>query len=88
MARTAKVTALHRLIYWGLKNFASPEANMLILRHFTLATELLGFIKANAGNVKITPAEIEVPAERRKPAGELVGLARRYTPRTEDPCGS
>jgi hypothetical protein len=45
--------ALHRLIYWGLKNFASPEANMLILRHFTLATELLAFIKANAGDVTI-----------------------------------
>jgi hypothetical protein len=44
---------LHELIYWGLKNFASPEANTLILRHFTLATELLGFIKANAGPVHI-----------------------------------
>jgi hypothetical protein len=45
--------ALHRLIHWGLKTFASPEANMLILRHFTLATELLAFIKANAGAVTI-----------------------------------
>lgn len=44
---------LHRLIYWGLKTFCSPEANTLILRHFTLATELLAFIKANAGPVKI-----------------------------------
>jgi hypothetical protein len=44
---------LHQLIYWGLKNFASPEANTLILRHFTLATELLAFIKANAGPVEI-----------------------------------
>jgi hypothetical protein len=45
--------ALHRLIHWGLKTFASPEANMLILRHFTLATELLAFIKTNAGAVAI-----------------------------------
>jgi hypothetical protein len=45
--------ALHRLIYWGLKTFCSPEANTLILRHFTIATELLAFIKANAGPVKI-----------------------------------
>jgi hypothetical protein len=45
--------ALHELIYWGLKNFASPEANTLILRHFTLATELLAFIKANAGAVAV-----------------------------------
>jgi hypothetical protein len=44
---------LHWLIYWGLKTFASPEANVLILRHFTLATELLAFIKANAGPVVI-----------------------------------
>jgi hypothetical protein len=44
---------LHELIYWGLKHFASPEANTLILRHFTLATEILGFIKANAGPVEI-----------------------------------
>jgi hypothetical protein len=44
---------LHELIYWGLKNFVSPEGNTLILRHFTLATELLGFIKANAGPVHI-----------------------------------
>jgi len=45
--------ALHELIYRGLKHFASPEANTLILRHFTLATELLAFIKANAGPVEI-----------------------------------
>jgi hypothetical protein len=45
--------ALHRFIHWGLKHFGSPEANTLILRHFTLATELLAFIKANAGPVKI-----------------------------------
>jgi hypothetical protein len=45
--------ALHELIYWGLKNFAAPEANALILRHFTIATELLAFIKANAGPVEI-----------------------------------
>ena len=44
---------LHELIYWGLKTFASPEANTLILRHFTLATELLAFIKTNAGPVEI-----------------------------------
>jgi hypothetical protein len=44
---------LHELIYWGLKTFASPEANTLILRHFTLATELLDFIKVNAGPVEI-----------------------------------
>lgn len=39
---------LHWLIYWGLKTFATPEANFLILRHFNIGTELLAFIRANA----------------------------------------
>ena len=44
---------LHQLIYWGLRTFASPEANTLILRHFNIGTEILAFIKANAGPVEI-----------------------------------
>jgi hypothetical protein len=44
---------LHRLIHWGLRNFASPEANTLILRHFHIGTEILAFIKANAGEVQV-----------------------------------
>jgi len=44
---------LHRLIHWGLRTFASPEANTLILRHFHIGTEILAFIKANAGSVAI-----------------------------------
>ncbi|QUD87935.1 DUF6999 family protein [Phenylobacterium montanum] len=44
---------LHRLIHWGLRTFASPEANLLILRHFHIGTEILAFIKANAGGVEI-----------------------------------
>lgn len=44
---------LHRLIGWGLKTFASPDANTLILRHFHIGTELLAFIKANAGPVSV-----------------------------------
>lgn len=45
--------ALHRLIHWGLKTFCTPEANTLILRHFHIGTELLAFIKANAGPVEV-----------------------------------
>lgn len=45
--------ALHRLIHWGLKTFCTPEANSLILRHFHIGTELLAFIKANAGPVEV-----------------------------------
>ncbi|KRB49368.1 hypothetical protein [Phenylobacterium sp. Root700] len=44
---------LHRLIHWGLRTFCTPEANTLILRHFHVGTELLAFIKANAGPVEI-----------------------------------
>jgi hypothetical protein len=40
---------LHRLIHWGLRTCASPEANTLILRHFHIGTEILAFIRANAG---------------------------------------
>jgi hypothetical protein len=41
--------ALHKLIHWGLRNFASKDANFLIMRHFHIGTEILAFIKANAG---------------------------------------
>lgn len=44
---------LHRTIHWGLKVFGSPDANFLILRHFHVGTELLAFIKANAGPVEV-----------------------------------
>jgi hypothetical protein len=44
---------LHRLIHWGLRNFCTPEANTLILRHFHIGTELLAFIKGNAGPVEV-----------------------------------
>ena len=53
---------LHKLIHWGLKTFCTPDANTLILRHFHVGTELLAFIKANAG-----PVEVEtVPLRPRK----------------------
>ncbi|MBY0565063.1 MAG: hypothetical protein K2P58_12855 [Hyphomonadaceae bacterium] len=44
---------LHRTIHWGLRSFGSPDANFLILRHFHIGTELLAFMKANAGPVTI-----------------------------------
>ena len=40
---------LHRTIHFGLRTFATPDANTLILRHFHIGTEILGFIAANAG---------------------------------------
>lgn len=44
---------LHRVIHWGLRTFCTPEANTLILRHFNIGTELLAFIKGNAGPVEV-----------------------------------
>lgn len=44
---------LHRSIRWGLAIFGSRDANFLILRHFHIGTELLAFIKANAGEVAV-----------------------------------
>jgi hypothetical protein len=44
---------LHGLIYWGLKTFATPEANLLILRHFHIGTEILSFIKDNVPGLEI-----------------------------------
>lgn len=44
---------LHRLIYWGLKYFVSPEANFLILRHFHIGSEILAFIASNVPAVKM-----------------------------------
>lgn len=47
---------LHKSIHWGLRTFGSPECNLLILRHFHVGTELLAFLKANAG---VDPASVE-----------------------------
>lgn len=41
--------ALHALLVWGLKRFVRPEANRLLLRHFTLGSEILDFIARNSG---------------------------------------
>src|SRR5215475_801617 len=43
---------LHRLIYWGLKYFVSPEANFLIVRHFHIGSEILAFIAGNVPGVR------------------------------------
>jgi hypothetical protein len=49
--------ALHKLIHWGLRNFATRDANFLIMRHFHIGTEILAFIKANSGvaNIETVP---------------------------------
>lgn len=44
---------LHRLLAWGLKNFVSPHANLLIFRHFHVGSELLQFVAANIEGVNV-----------------------------------
>ena len=39
---------LHRSIAWGMRRFLSPDANLLILRHFHLGAQILRFISDNA----------------------------------------
>jgi hypothetical protein len=45
-------TLLHRLLEWNMKTFMSPDANLLVMRHFHLGTEILRFIADNA-HVKV-----------------------------------
>jgi hypothetical protein len=44
---------LHRLIFWGLRNFVRPDANYLILRHFHIGSEILQFVASNVPGVQI-----------------------------------
>lgn len=56
-------TTLHNVIYWGLKTFATPDANRLVLRHFIIGTEILQFIRDNASvkapTVPLSPRTLE-----------------------------
>lgn len=47
---------LHQFIYWGLKYLVTADSNYLILRHFTIGTEILNFIADNA-EVEITSTQ-------------------------------
>lgn len=44
---------LHRILSWGLRRFVSPDANLLIFRHFHVGTEILQFIAGNVEGVDI-----------------------------------
>jgi hypothetical protein len=45
---------LHRILAWGLKNFVSKDANLLIFRHFHVGSEIMEFISKNIEGVEIT----------------------------------
>lgn len=44
---------LHQILAWGLKNFVSRDANLLIFRHFHVGTEILQFIARNIEGLEI-----------------------------------
>ena len=44
---------LHRILAWGLKTFVSPDANLLIFRHFWVGSEILEFISKNIDHVQV-----------------------------------
>lgn len=54
---------LHRTIVFGMKTFVRPEANWLILRHFHLGSQLLGFIGRNAVRDRELPSNPLAPAD-------------------------
>ena len=43
---------LHRILSWGLKNFVSRDANLLIFRHFHVGSEILSFIASNIEGIE------------------------------------
>ncbi len=59
---------LHDLIHWGLKTFATPDANYLIMRHFQVGTEILNFIK---DNVSIDSAKVQTVPLRPQTLADL-----------------
>ncbi|HEX5656560.1 MAG TPA: hypothetical protein VFX59_05165 [Polyangiales bacterium] len=40
---------LHQLLAWNMKTFMTPQANLLVMRHFHLGSEILRFIADNSG---------------------------------------
>jgi hypothetical protein len=44
---------LHKILAWGLRKFVSPDANLLIFRHFHVGTEILQFVARNIEGIQI-----------------------------------
>ena len=49
---------LQRLICWFCRNAVSPEANLLILRHFATESNLLNFLLDNGDTADVRPLEL------------------------------
>jgi len=49
---------LQRTICWFCRNFVSPEANLLILRHFATESNILNFLRDNSKPPHVPPLEL------------------------------
>jgi hypothetical protein len=49
---------LQRLICWFCRNAVSPEANLLILRHFATESNILNFLRDNCGGEGVPPLQL------------------------------
>jgi hypothetical protein len=59
--------ALQRTICWFCLNFVSPEANEMILRHYTTESNILNFLRDNSG-----PDDLEPIALYPQAVGEMM----------------
>lgn len=50
---------LHRILSWGLRTFVSPDANLLIFRHFWIGSEILEFIAKNIDQVEVQTSPLK-----------------------------
>ena len=50
--------SLQKLICWFCTHFVSPEANLLILRHFATESNILNFLAANSGKTVDSPVAL------------------------------
>ena len=50
---------LHRILSWGLRRWVSPEANLLIFRHFHVGSEIMEFIAKNIDQVEVTTSPLK-----------------------------
>ncbi len=50
---------LHRILAWGLKHFVSPDANLLIFRHFHVGSEIMEFIATNIEGVDVKTSPLK-----------------------------
>lgn len=50
---------LHQILSWGLKNFVSKDANLLIFRHFHVGSEIMEFIAHNIEDIDIKTSPLK-----------------------------